>query len=437
MKMTKLLTTFMLFLVVLFVGCKNDDYIEKVGVCFQVIATDPMDLERSIAYDKTVFAAFNAKVDTSTLDEFSFTLQQGSTLLDGRVSHTDSTATFTPDLALLPFTEYTGTIKMSVKSSWGNALQQDYVWTFTTMPQLLLVSNPLLGGNTSGGGAFPEGTDVTATASPLSGYTFVNWTENGVGVSSNPNFSFQLTANKTLVANFILAVGGTNAGPGEIDLGGSALYTVLSKAGISTTGVTSITGNIGVSPYAATGITGFGLIMDPSNMFSKSSPSSLVSGNVYAANYAAPTPALISTAVSDMESAFTTANNKTLSVITELGAGNITGKVLAPGLYKWGTGLLISSSGVTLSGGANDTWIFQVGQGMTVENGAHITLAGGALAKNIYWIIASNVMIGTTVHFNGNILSMTEISVNTGSTVTGRLLGQTAVTLNAATIILP
>jgi len=98
---------------------------------------------------------------------------------------------------------------------------------------------------------------------------------------------------------------------------------------------------------------------------------------------------------------------------------------------------LIESSGVTLSGSTNDTWIFQIGQGMTVADGANIILAGGAQAKNIYWITASDAVIGSTVHFNGNILSQTLISINTGSTVTGRLLGQTAVTLNAATVILP
>jgi len=745
--MTKLLTTFLIILVVLFAGCRKDDYVEKIGVCFRVIATDPMNVERSVPYAQIVSATFNAKVDPTTMDESSFTLHQGSTLIVGSVSYTDSTAKFTPSAPLLPLTEYTGTIKSTVKNTWGNGMQADYVWTFTTMPQIILAANPIIGGTVSGGGAFAEGATVTVTATPLAGYTFVNWTENGsvvslspsmnpngmnapngatevsasssyqfvmgsvnrtitanfavvvlgnyainlssspaaggttlgggsfvenslktvtatantgytfvnwtdngVQVSTNSSFSFTLLGNKTLVAHFLIntytmtasgvngtvakspnqttfdygsvvmltaspalgysftswsgdasgsvnplnvtmnankvitanftliptytltasglngsvvknpsqatylsgdvvsltatpavgytftswsgdatgsvnplnvtmnankvitanftliptytltasgvngtvaknpnsvsyntgavvvltatpAVGytfdswsgdatgsvnplnvtmnankvitanfvlaGAPAGPGNLDLGGAALYTVLSKTGISTTGITSITGNIGVSPNSATGITGFGLIMDPSNQFSKSSPSTLVSGNVYAADYAVPTPANISTAVSDMETAFTTGNGKTLSVITELGAGDITGMTLAPGLYKWGTGLLISASGVTLSGAANDTWIFQIGQGMTVADGAHIILAGGAQAKNIYWITASDAVIGSTVHFNGNILSMTLVSVNTGSTVTGRLLGQTAVTLNAATVVLP
>ncbi len=507
--MTKLLTTFLIILVVLFAGCKKDDYIEKIGVCFQVIATDPINAAHSIAYDKIVSATFSAKVDPATMDETSFLLNQGSTSILGSVAYTDSTATFTPSVALLPFTVYTGTIKNTVTSTWGNQMQADHVWSFTTKPQLAIVSNPLIGGTTTGFGIFDEGAIVPVTATPNAGYLFVNWTESGVSVSALANYNVTMTKNMNLVANFsndsytltasgtngsvaknpnltaygygasvqltatanagfvfdswsgdasgsvnpmnvimnadmditanfvAIGGGGAGAGPGAINLGGAALYTILSKTGISTTGVTAITGNIGVSPNKAVGITGFGLVMDRTNVFSKSNPTTLVSGKVYASDYAVPTPANISNAVLDMETAFTTANNKVVSVITELGAGNITGMTLAPGLYKWGTGLLISASGVTLSGSANDTWVFQVAGIMTVANGAHINLTGGAQAKNIFWATASDAVIGSTVYFNGNILSKTLISVNTGSTVKGRLLGQTAVTLNAATVILP
>jgi hypothetical protein len=508
MKMTKLLTTLLVVLVVLFAGCKKDDYVEKIGVCFQVISTDPADVAHSVPYDQVVAATFNAKVDPTTMDETTFILNQGSTSILGSVAYTDSTATFTPSVALLPFTVYTGTIKSAVKNTWGNGMQADHVWSFTTKPLLTLLSNPLLGGMASGGGIYNEGAIVPAVATPNPGFLFVNWTEDGVSVSANATYNVTMSKNMNLVANFssdsytlnasgangsvvkapnltaygygatvrltatansgyvfdswsgdasgsdnpmdvvmhsdmditanfVATSGGAGAGPGAINLGGAALYTVLSKTGISTTGITSITGNIGVSPNKAVGITGFGLVMDRTNVFSKSNPTTLVSGKVYASDYAVPTPANISKAVSDMETAFTTANNKTLSVITELGAGNITGMTLAPGLYKWGTGLLISASGVTLSGSANDTWVFQIGQGLTVADGAHIILAGGAQAKNIFWITASDAVIGSTVNFNGNILSKTLVSINTGSTVKGRLLGQTAVTLNAATVILP
>ncbi|MDD4970032.1 MAG: ice-binding family protein [Paludibacter sp.] len=276
---------------------------------------------------------------------------------------------------------------------------------------------------------YPTGTNVILTPIPNAGYIFDSWSVDASG-SLSP-VTINMNGNKNVTANFI---GGAGSGPGIIDLGGAADFTILSKSEITNTGVTSITGNIGVSPSAATFITGFGLIMDTNN---QSSHTPIVSGKVYASDYAVPTPAKLTTAVNDMQSAFTVANGLTTTVIVGLGAGDISGMTLAPGLYKWSTGLLITNAGVTLSGGPNDTWVFQIAQGMTVANTAIIHLTGGAQAKNIFWITGTDAVIGSTVDFSGNILSKTLISLNTGSKVTGRLLAQTAVTLNAATVVLP
>jgi hypothetical protein len=218
-----------------------------------------------------------------------------------------------------------------------------------------------------------------------------------------------------------------------ISLGSAANFAVLAKAGISTTGTTSIVGDIGVSPIAATAITGFDLSMDASGQFSTSS---LVTGKVYAPGYAVPTPAYISRAISDMETAYTNAAGRTLPTATELGAGNIGGMTLAPGLYKWSTGVRISTN-VTLSGGANDVWIFQVAQTLTVGSGARVILSGGAQAKNIFWQVAGQTTLGTTSVFNGNILCQTAIVMNNGARLNGRALAQTAVTLIGNIVIKP
>lgn len=743
MKIKKLLTTLTILMVVLIAGCRKDDYVEKVGKC-PLVVTDPVNGAVDVPFNKIVRAIFNEKMNTTTINQSSFILMQGTALVTGTVSAQDSTASFTPSAPLMPFTIYKGTIKSSVKDLVGNALQADYVWTFTTIPLLTLSANQAAWGTVSGGGAFPQGSVVTVTATPNVGYVFVNWTENGtvvssviapkfennminasnakevstsssyqfkmngnrtlvanftavvlgnfaINLSSNPSAggttggagsfiensvktvtaspntgytffnwtegglivstsaSYQLAAlkgNKTLVANFLIdthtltvnaihgtvtknpnqatydygttvqltlvpdagyvfsswsgdasgssnpltvtmnsdknitanftpitytlnvtatngsvvkipdqttynsgstvqltptpntgftftswsgdatgsaspltvimngnknitanftanvsgytlnvtAVNGTVAknpdqlnyasgsnvvltptansgytfsswsgdatgssnpltvnmnanknitanfipssvqGPGAVNLGTAADFTILAKTGISTIGVTSITGNIGVSPAAATAITGFSLIMDATNQFSTSL---YVVGKVYAAAYAVPTPAKLTTAVNDMQTAFTTANGMTTNVIVELGAGNISGMTLAPGLYKWSTGLLITNAGVTLSGGPNDTWVFQVAQGLTVSNSAIIHLSGGAQAKNIFWTTGSNAVIGSNVDFSGNIMSQTLISLNTGAKVTGRLLAQTAVTLNTSIVVLP
>jgi hypothetical protein len=78
------------------------------------------------------------------------------------------------------------------------------------------------------------------------------------------------------------------AAQAPVALGSAGNFVILAKSGITTTGTTSIVGDIGVSPIAATAITGFWLILDASGQFSTSDPSSLVTGKVYAADYAVP-----------------------------------------------------------------------------------------------------------------------------------------------------
>jgi Ice-binding-like len=222
----------------------------------------------------------------------------------------------------------------------------------------------------------------------------------------------------------------------KVNLGTAGNFTVLSKSGVSATGVTSITGDIGLSPAAATYVTGFGLIMDVSNTFSTSSLV-IAPGKIYASDYTPPTPTMMTTAVSDMETAYTDASGRTLPNYTELGAGDITSMTLTPGLYKWGTGVLISAAGVTISGSATDVWIFQIAQDITVANGAIVTLSGGAKASNIFWQVGGQATLGTTAAMKGIILCQTAIAMNTGATLNGRALAQTAVTLAGNTVVNP
>jgi hypothetical protein len=211
-----------------------------------------------------------------------------------------------------------------------------------------------------------------------------------------------------------------------VDLGTADNFTILAKSGISTTGTTAVIGDIGVSPIAATAITGFGLVLDASSTFSTSA---LVTGNVFAADYAPPTPANLTTAVGDMETAYTDAAGRAADV-TELGAGNIGGLTIAPGVYKWGTAVTIPTN-VTLSGGAGDVWIFQIAGGLSIASATQVLLSGGAEVSNIYWQVAGQTTLGTTSQFKGVILDATAIVMNTGATLDGRALAQTAVTLDS------
>jgi len=218
----------------------------------------------------------------------------------------------------------------------------------------------------------------------------------------------------------------TQAATAPIDLGTAGNYTILTKTGISTTGATSVVGDMGVSPSQATSITGFALSLTAGSPFSTSA---LVTGKIYAPGYAAPTPVNLTTAISDMETAYTTANGLAPGV-TELGAGNIGGLTIVPGVYKWTTGVTIPTD-VTLSGGADDVWVFQIAQNLDLSSDTHILLSGGAQAKNIFWIVTGQTTIGTDAIFNGNILDKTAIVLNTGASLNGRALAQTAVTLDS------
>ncbi|MEI6296689.1 MAG: ice-binding family protein, partial [bacterium] len=299
--------------------------------------------------------------------------------------------------------------------------------TSSTSPYYVFSSNVngsvIYGGSCSGtASASTTIGDNTVTFGPLAPATYADCTVkvvDGAGASTTLAVS---SFDVTLATN-----------PSVVDLGTAGNFVILSKSGISNTGTTAITGDIGVSPIGATAITGFGLTLDSSNTFASSS---LATGRVYAADYAAPTPSAMTTAVSSMEAAYTDAAGRTLPVATELGSGNIGGMTLTRGLYKWTTGVTIPTD-LTLSGGANDVWIFQIEGTLNISSARSIILSGGAQAKNIFWQVAGQTTIGTTAVFNGNILDQTAIVIENGATLNGRALAQTAVTLDANTITAP
>lgn len=241
---------------------------------------------------------------------------------------------------------------------------------------------------------------------------------NGVALASNHTWTF--------------TTGSTLATGQPVRLGTAGTFVILAKSAISTVPTSAVTGNVGISPAAASFITGFALTADSSNVFARSTQ---VTGKVYAANYAVPTPSNMTTAIGDMELAFTDAAARAPDV-TELGAGNIGGKTLTPGVYKWGTGLLIPTD-VTLTGSATDVWIFQVAQSLTMSSGAKIVLAGGALPKNVFWQVSGLVDLGTTAHLEGVVLTKTSATLHTGASINGRLLAQTAVTLDGSAVVQP
>ncbi|PKP10505.1 MAG: hypothetical protein CVU08_13555 [Bacteroidetes bacterium HGW-Bacteroidetes-3] len=248
----KLLTTIAFAFVLLFSGCAEDDFNEIDTVCPLVISTNPDNLATDVPVNQIITATFNEKMSPASITEASFTVGDDVALIDGTVTYTDSTAVFTPSSLLDLDTEYTGTITTLAKDIRGNYIQEDYVWTFTTVLtvenfSVNLSPSPTLGGVTTGSGQFDEGSLITITATPNVGYTFDNWTENEVVVSTSANYEFILTGNRTLVANYSLIpgtqfdvntsalpiAGGTTNGSGSFDAGTDVTVTATANTGYS------------------------------------------------------------------------------------------------------------------------------------------------------------------------------------------------------------
>ncbi|MDA3892567.1 MAG: ice-binding family protein [Salinivirgaceae bacterium] len=216
-----------------------------------------------------------------------------------------------------------------------------------------------------------------------------------------------------------------------VDLGSASNYIILAKTAINNSPTSAITGDMGLSPAATSYITGFDLVNATGY-----ATSAQVTGQVFAADMVAPTSTNLTTAVENMITAYNDAAGRSFPDFIELGTGNIGGKTLAPGLYKW-TNTVTLPSDISISGSADDVWIFQVAGDLTMSDAVNVTLVGGAQAKNIFWQVAGEASFGTTSHFEGVILSMTAITFKTGASFKGRALAQTTVILDANTMVTP
>ncbi len=200
----------LLLLITFITACKKDNYSAVQGVCSLVASTDPMDKAVDVTLDKVISVTFNTAMSAATVNSKTFIIKQGATAIAGTIAATANPAVFnfTPTQALNPFTVYTGAITTGATDTLRTALVSDYTWSFTTIPQVTVSSAPTAGGVSAGGGAFAQGSVVTVTATPNTGYTFTNWTKNGVVASTSPSYQFTMAGNVTLVANYAAVVPG-------------------------------------------------------------------------------------------------------------------------------------------------------------------------------------------------------------------------------------
>ena len=209
-----------------------------------------------------------------------------------------------------------------------------------------------------------------------------------------------------------------------VRLRSAGFFVILTKSGITDVPTSSVLGNVGTSP-----ITGAADHLTCTE----------VTGKVYSVDAAGPSPCSITapsaltTAVSDMQTAYRDAAGRTATV-NELDGGNISGLTLGPAVYKWSTGVSILAD-VTLKGGPNDVWIFQIAKNLLVAGGQAVRLRGGALSRHVFWQVAGRANLESNSHFEGVLLSKTMIALKTGASVKGRLYAQTALTLQMNRIV--
>jgi len=429
-----------------------------------ISSINPLNNAINVAVNKAVELTFSEAIEPSTMNAATFTLKQGSVSVSGAVSYTGVKATFTPSGNLEYSKVYTGKVTTGVKDLASNALANEYAFSFTTA-QAPDITSPVVNStdplNNATGVAvnkvvavtFSEALDpltINATTFTLkqgatavigvvaySGIT-ATFTPANVLVAGTVYTATLTTGAKDLAGNALAAnsvISFTTAAAvsnlAVVNLGAAGNYVILAKTAVNNTPTSAVTGDIGLSPAATSFITGFSLTNATGYATSPQ-----VTGNLYAADMASPTGTNLTTAVENMITAYNDAAGRPSPDFSELGTGNIGGKTLTKGLYKWSNTVSLPTS-VTISGSADDVWIFQIAGDLTVTSAVNVTLIGGAQAKNIFWQVAGTVTIGTTSHFEGILLSKTGITFQTGASINGRALAQTAVILDGNAIVKP
>jgi hypothetical protein len=238
--------------------------------------------------------------------------------------------------------------------------------------------------------------------------------------------------------------------PASVNLGGAGSYVILTKTGITTTGTTAITGDIAVSPIAASSMTGFGLVKEANTGYATSST---VVGKVFApdTNYVGAA-AILTPAVGDMGTAYTDAAGRpTTGARSNLGStgglggpnGDLPGGPNDPfttGVYTYTINVLLKGD-LHFRGTSDDIFIIQTSGNVIQSGGFKVILdatsEGTPQAKNIFWQVAGSVTVEAGAHMKGILLVKNGVDFLSEASLEGRVLAQTACTLIQNTIYTP
>lgn len=461
MKYFKLIGLLALLPLLFVVGCNKDD--EPTILDPEVVSSSPVDNAVDVAINSSIEITFTKEMNASTINSTTFTLTEGSNTVAGTVTYSNKTANFSPNDDLKFNTLYTASLSIGAKDMDGLSIAEAYTFDFTTGAFVDITVPTVTGTNPAANATgvarnkvisitFSEemsSASITTTSFLLAqGSNAISGSVEYSGKSARfiPNdildadLSYQATVttgvtdmagNAIATAKVWSFTAGSQSGLSAVNLGTAANYVILAKTAINNSPTSAITGHLGLSPAATSFITGFGLT-DATGY----ATSPQITGKVYAADMVSPTSSNLTTAVENMITAYNDAAGRPTPDFSELGTGNIGGMTLEPGLYKW-TNTVTMPSDITISGTADDVWIFQIAGDLTMSSAIQITLTGGAQARNIFWQVAGEAVLGTTSHFEGVILSMTGITLQTGASLNGRMLAQTTVILDANAVTKP
>ena len=417
-----------------------------------VISTNPANLAVSVATNQKITATFSEGMDSTTITGSTFTLTgPGLTPVTGTVTYSSvgATATFTPSSALAAGVSFTATITSGAKDLAGNPFAVAFTWTFTT-------------------GSGPDGTAPAVTSTtPANGATMV-----APNAGINATFSKAMDPATLNPATFMLVGPGPTSIAGKItydvtnriatftptialatsslftatvttgaldlegnalaanvswsfttgstpsllpvDLGAASGFAVVAQATVTNTGLTMLTGDLGLTPGVS--VTGFrpGTVNGTIQIGTPPAVAALASlTNAYADAAGRPGPTIV--------------------------AENLAGQVLTPGLYtSAATSFQITAGNLTLDaqGDANAVWIFQMpASTLTLTTpSCDVILTNGAQFSNVFWQVGSSATVGVGCVLEGNLLVNTSITLTSGATVQGRALGGAVAASGAVTL---
>ncbi len=427
-----------------------------------VTAYSPANNAMNVPLSSTVTATFSLPMNSATFTSASFTLKDGATTLLGSLNVVGNVMTFTPNLPLPANRDLIAKITNTVRATNGVAMVADTSWTFRTVAAIAPTVQSTNPANLASGVALNsdivalftqtmDGSTLTNTSFTVRlGTTNVPGSVSTVGATTTFNPTSNLLSGETYTATITTAVRNslgvpmasqyqwtfnTTAplGPNPVILNSVEAYGIIAGVGVRNDAGFSVIRdmNVGISPGVRSSITGF-------------PPATVVNGAIHASDDLVPTgiAAILLAAKQHLVDAYNYAEGATFPApqTADVDQGGLT---LAPGIYKASTSLLIQNGDLTLDaqGDANAVWIFQIGSALTTVGGAggNIVLAGGAQAKNIYWQVGSSATIGDNTIFKGNVLALSDITMNSGAVAEGRMLARngTVVMTSANTITKP